>query len=233
MQNKMRIAINGLAASGKSTIAKAFARTYGIKYIDTGIISRFAAYCLTREIVDSLSGIIPLFQSDYCRYLWDGERARIYFGSKFFDRELEDPQLEEEYLRLAAEPDYFAEFKDISETIMAGVKQFIADGRNVGTTILPNADVKFYIDADVNVRAKRWSEEQKKSFILLNYPQACREIIERDKCDRTREIDPLRIPENAIVIDNSKMSVEDAVAEMHNALERKGISLIKQPSFSG
>lgn len=215
----MRIAINGPAASGKSTIAKAFARTYGIKYIDTGIISRFSAYCLTREIVDSLSGIIPLFQSDYCRYLWDGERAKIYFGSKFFDRELEAPGLEEEYLRLAAEPDYFAGFKDISETVMAGVKQFIADGRNVGTTILPNADIKFYIDADVNVRAKRHMEESKKSFISLNYPQARREIIERDERDRTREIDPLRIPENAIVINNSKMSVDDAVARMYEAME--------------
>ncbi len=215
----MRIAINGPAASGKSTIAKVFARTYGIKYIDTGIISRFAAYCLTREIVDSLSGIIPLFQSDYCRYLWDGEKARIYFGSKFFDRELETPGLEEEYLRLAAEPDYFAGFKDISETVIAGVKQFIADGRNVGTTILPNADIKFYIDADVNVRAKRRMEELKKSFISRDYPQARREIIERDERDRTRQIDPLRIPENAVVIDNSKMSVEDAVARMYEAME--------------
>jgi len=223
----MRIAINGPVASGKSTIAKAFARTYGIKYIDTGIISRFAAYCLTREIVDSLSRIIPLFQSDYCRYLWDGEKARIYFGSRFFDRELEDPQLEEEYLRLAAEPDYFTEFKDVSETIMAGVKQFIADGRNVGTTILPNADIKFYIDADADIRAKRRMEELKKSFISLNYPRARREIIELDERDRTREIDPLRIPENAIVIDNSKMSVEEAVAEMNRALEKRGIVMAK------
>ena len=220
------IAIDGPAGAGKSTIARRAAAELGFVYMDTGAIYRTVAYGVLEAGVDPrdslavanyLSGvtIVPT---------WDPEgRQHMYLQGQDVTEFIRSPQVSQNASVVAAIPQVRT---FLLETQRSVARQYsvIMDGRDIGTVVLPHADLKIFLTASAEVRAKRrWLELQEKKA-PDTYEQVLAEMIERDRRDSQRECAPLCQAEDATVLDTSCMNLEESI--------RAVISLVQEAMAS-
>ena len=208
------VAIDGPAGAGKSTIARCAAKELGFVYMDTGAIYRTVAYAAIRggvnlsdpqAVSDFLPGISVLPQ-------WDrnGEQHMILNGMDV-SGEIRSPEVSQMASVVAAIPSVRSFLLDTQRSV-ACEYSVIMDGRDIGTVVLPNADVKIFLTASAQIRAKRrWLELQQKNA-PDTYEQVLEEMIRRDQRDMEREIAPLRCAEDAVLLDTSDLSLEDSIS---------------------
>ncbi len=210
----MIITFDGPSASGKSTLAKSSAKKLGFYYLNSGMLYRGLAYCLLnrlkvkQEALDTFQEFLPCLIR--LRYFYD-----IKTGCMTIFLDDEDITL---YLKVAAidkAASALGNNKQARIAIMnfeyAIVKQydnFSVDGRDCGSLVFPQAEFKFYVTADLLVRAKRWQLDQEKQGNTVALEQAAIILEQRDKNDSEREYAPLIIPDGAIIIDNSNLTLE-------------------------
>lgn len=209
------VAIDGPAGAGKSTIAKLVAKEKGYIYVDTGAMYRGLAIHFLKK------GIRPEDKdavADACR---DAEVTIGYedgVQQLYLNGENITPLLRtEEVGNMASKTSAILEVrKKLLELqrSLAGEKDVIMDGRDIGTNILPDADVKIYLTASVATRAKRRYDELKAKGISCDLESISRDIEERDNRDMTREIAPLKQAEDAIRIDSSDMTIPEVVKKI-------------------
>ena len=206
------IAIDGPAGAGKSTVAKKVAKELSFVYVDTGAMYRaMALYLLrkgvNRENLDEIgeacqnAEISIEYQNGEQIVLLDGENVNDYLRT-------------EEVSGMAsvssAVPRVRAKLLDLQRNL-AKEKDVVMDGRDIGTNVLPNADVKVYVTASVECRAMRRFKELEGKGEACDFEQIRQDIQERDERDMTREIAPLKQAENATLIDSSEMGIDDVV----------------------
>lgn len=206
------VAIDGPAGAGKSTIAKLVAEKKGYIYVDTGAMYRaIAVYFLEQGIDrDDVEKMKVMADSiDVSIGYTDGEQ-QVYLNGENVTGRLRDEKVGNMASVSSAVPQVRARLLKLQRTL-AREKDVIMDGRDIGTNILPDADVKIYLTASVETRAKRRYDE------LLHKGEACilreieKDIEERDARDMNRETAPLRQAEDAILVDSSDMTVEEVV----------------------
>ncbi len=206
------VAIDGPAGAGKSTIAKLVAEKKGYIYVDTGAMYRaIAVYFLEqgvdRDDVEKMKAMADSI--DVSIGYTDGEQ-QVYLNGENVTGRLRDEKVGNMASVSSAVPQVRARLLKLQRTL-AREKDVIMDGRDIGTNILPDADVKIYLTASVETRAKRRYDE------LLHKGEACilreieKDIEERDARDMNRETAPLRQAEDAILVDSSDMTVEEVV----------------------
>ena len=206
------VAIDGPAGAGKSTIAKLVAEKKGYIYVDTGAMYRaIAVYFLEqgvdRDDVEKMKAMADSI--DVSIGYTDGEQ-QVYLNGENVTGRLRDEKVGNMASVSSAVPQVRARLLELQRTL-AREKDVIMDGRDIGTNILPDADVKIYLTASVETRAKRRYDE------LLHKGEACilreieKDIEERDARDMNRETAPLRQAEDAILVDSSDMTVEEVV----------------------
>ena len=214
----IEIAIDGTAASGKGTLAKKLAKKFNFVHLDTGLLYRKVAYELITKKKNT-SGNLANYSSEIARNL------------NFLELKKEDLR-SEEIAKLASHIATYPklrdllnlkqkEFVDINKTKFLGC---ILDGRDIGTNILPNADFKFFIDASVEIRAKRRLLEKNISFLHENDEKCMllsliKDMNERDKLDRSRKTSPLIPADDAHVIDTSYMDAEELLSKVTKIIE--------------
>ena len=206
------IAIDGPAGAGKSTVAKKVAKELSFVYVDTGAMYRaMALYLLrkgvNRENLDEIgeacqnAEISIEYQNGEQIVLLDGENVNDYLRT-------------EEVSGMAsvssAVPRVRAKLLDLQRNL-AKEKDVVMDGRDIGTNVLPNADVKVYLTASVECRAMRRFKELEGKGEACDFEQIRQDIQERDERDMTREIAPLKQAEDATLIDSSEMGIDDVV----------------------
>lgn len=218
----MRITISGPSASGKGTVSRRFAQCYGLLYVDIGLIFRCSAFFLHRGTVRHVGEMKELLACSFWEYLWDGSRAQIRMGNATLEKELSDPLIAEQTSELAAEPEQFAELVDLSNQIIGSHDRLIVDGRSAGTIFLASADAKFYLDAHVEVRARRRLADLRALGYESTYEDVLRDLGKRDARDKARQFDPLIVPSGAEIIVTDRMTCEDVVTRMHASLKRIG-----------
>ncbi|MCK4517659.1 (d)CMP kinase [Candidatus Babeliales bacterium] len=220
----MIITIDGPVASGKSSVAKALAKELGFYYLYTGLLYRAVAYLLIKENGgDFAQGLAHEwlatseveFIKDIC-YDYGEEsgnsRPYIFYKNEEITEHLYDRSLEQPASIVSANKYVRAGLLETQRNI--GKKyDIVADGRDCGSVVFPEADYKFYLTADVDVRVRRLLLDKKRHILAKSIQaeektsQLAKEELERrDKRDREREVAPLVIPEGAIVVDNSKLS---------------------------
>lgn len=209
----IRIAIDGPAGAGKSTIAKRVAKELSYIYVDTGAMYRAMALYLhrlgisaedTEKIAESCSGAEISIE-----YI-DGEQV-VLLGGENVNPLLRTREVSEMASKSSAVPQVRTRLVQLQQEL--GKKQnVVMDGRDIGTVVLPDAQVKIYLTASVDVRARRrWLELKEKGEDPV-LEEIAREIEERDNRDMTREVSPLRIADDAVLVDSSAMTIEE-VAE--------------------
>lgn len=209
----INIAIDGPAGAGKSTIAKRVAKELSYIYVDTGAMYRAMALYLhrlgisaedTEKIAESCSGAEISIE-----YI-DGEQV-VLLGGENVNPLLRTREVSEIASKSSAVPQVRTRLVQLQQEL--GKKQnVVMDGRDIGTVVLPDAQVKIYLTASVDVRARRrWLELKEKGEDPV-FEEIAREIEERDNRDMTREVSPLRIADDAVLVDSSAMTIEE-VAE--------------------
>ncbi|MBE6001161.1 MAG: (d)CMP kinase [Sarcina sp.] len=206
----INIAIDGPAGAGKSTIAKRVAKELSYIYVDTGAMYRAMALYLhrlgisaedTEKIAESCSGAEISIE-----YI-DGEQV-VLLGGENVNPLLRTREVSEMASKSSAVPQVRTRLVQLQQEL--GKKQnVVMDGRDIGTVVLPDAQVKIYLTASVDVRARRrWLELKEKGEDPV-FEEIAREIEERDNRDMTREVSPLRIADDAVLVDSSAMTIEE------------------------
>lgn len=207
-----QIAIDGPAGAGKSTIAKRVAKLKGFIYVDTGAMYRAMAYYLLSEGVDPKEEDAV---SDKCqgahitiRYV-DGEQVVVLNGENV------NPYLRtEEVGNMASLTSKNLKVRECLTRLqkeLAEQNDVVMDGRDIGTCVLPHADVKVYLTASVQVRAKRRYDELTAKGETCDLHQIEEDIARRDEQDMTRELSPLKQAEDATLLDSSDMTIDEVV----------------------
>ena len=213
---KINIAIDGPSGSGKSSAAKLVAKKFGLKYINTGLVYRAIAILSLDNNIKKLDSkhLKPLLEPGIIELL---ENEVVYLkGVDITKRTREDlvSQIASKVAAITLVRKYALE---ITQDI-ARKKGIVMDGRDTTFRILPNAELKFYIDTKQEVRAQRRLEQNKKLGFNTSYQSILNEIKERDYRDKNREIDPLQIVEDAIFIDSSNMTLNEVVQKISDEI---------------
>ena len=206
------VAIDGPAGAGKSTIAKRIARRLGYIYVDTGAMYRAMAYYLIQNQVDAADqeAIAAACQhADISICYQDGEQVVLLNGENV-NAYLRTEAVGNMASVSSAVPAVRAKLLDLQRNL-AKEKDVVMDGRDIGTNVLPNADVKVYLTASVECRAMRRFKELEGKGEACDFEQIKQDIQERDERDMTREIAPLKQAEDATLIDSSEMGIDDVV----------------------
>ena len=217
MDNIINIAIDGPAGSGKSTVAKIIAKKLNITYLDTGSMYRaFTFYALNNDIKSNdKEGINDLLNS--IDLVLDKEN--VFVNDKDVTKEIRFENIDKNVSDYAAIKEVREKMVNIQREISKG-KSVIMDGRDIGSVVLPNAKFKFYLDASSEERAKRRYLQNIERGKEIPYEDILRDIELRDELDKTREVDPLVICEDAVVVDTSDMNIDDVVEFIINKVSR-------------
>ncbi len=206
----MNIAIDGPAGAGKSTIAKLAAKKLGFIYVDTGAMYRTLALYMLRNSVntDDIAEVKKaLDEIDIQIKHIDGQQRVILNGEDVSDK-IRTEEVGNAASKTSAIPEVRAKLLDLQRNI-AATNDVLMDGRDIGTNILPNAEVKIYLTASAQVRAKRRYDELTAKGIEADFEKVKEDIIKRDEQDMNREIAPLKKAEDAYLLDSSDMTIEE------------------------
>lgn len=217
-----QIAIDGPAGAGKSTIAKRVAKEKGIIYVDTGAMYRAMAYYLLKRGVDPEDKEIVERECEGAqisiRYE-NGEQMVLLNGEN-----VNGMIRTEEVGRITSDVSKYPRIREritLLQKELARTNDMVMDGRDIGTCVLPDADVKVYLTASVEVRAKRRYLELSEKGVSCDLEQIARDIAIRDHQDMTREISPLKQAEDAVLVDSSDMTINEAVEVILNLCKGK------------
>ena len=209
MKNRFSIAIDGPAGAGKSTIAKNVSKELGVIYVDTGAMYRAMALYLIREGVsaEDSEGISAKCASADISIDFVSGLIRTEEVSAMASKSSVNGDVREKLVELQRK--------------LASEKSVVMDGRDIGTVVLPNAEVKIYLTASSAVRAKRRYDELIAKGEQCDLAQIEADIIERDHRDMTRAISPLKQADDAVLVDTSDMNIEEVTKALLDIVEEK------------
>ena len=221
-----KIALDGPSGAGKSTIAKALAAKLGIVYVDTGALYRTVGYYVRQKNADpknaeEVSALLPEINIEI-RY--EGGAQHVYLNGEDLGDKIRTPEMSMYASAVSAIPSVRAFLLDTQRNI-ARKNSVIMDGRDIGTVILPDAEVKIFMFASVEARAKRRYRELIAKGEDVKYEDVLREMIERDNNDRNRDVAPAVPADDAMMLDNSEMSIEANVDAVIELIRSKGIEI--------
>jgi len=219
MGKKLIITIDGPAGAGKSTVAKALAQYLGYKCLDTGATYRALALKAIKEGIgpDDREGLKKISSQVSLQLGPDG---RIFLDGEDVSERIR----EQDVGMMASLISQMLEVREALWTIQRKVGQeggIIAEGRDTGSVVFPEADVKFYLDASLEERARRRYHELLLRGKNVNFEEVLEEVKRRDFQDQTREIAPLKIPEDAIFVDSTNLTPEEVVRFMLEKIKEK------------
>ena len=208
---KLTIAVDGPASSGKGTVARGVARALGYQYVDTGAMYRTVALLAQeREISWSdVTAVSELAQSLQFRFIWDGDVLRVFAGDREVTSLIRHDGIGRGASEVSAHPSVRTALLELQRQLghQGGV---VVDGRDIGTVVLPDADLKVFLDADVDERARRRHEEMLRHGEVSSYHDVHDAIERRDRQDRGRAVAPLKQAHDAIVLDTTNLTIRQA-----------------------
>lgn len=209
------VAIDGPAGAGKSTIAKLVAKEKGFIYVDTGAMYRaMAVHFLKKGIAaEETDKIIEACADAEVSIAYADGTQQVLLNGENVTGMLRTEEVGNMASKTSAIPEVREKLLELQRSL-AREKDAIMDGRDIGTNILPNADVKIYLTASVETRAQRRYKELQEKGISCNYEEIAKDIEERDQRDMNRETAPLRQAEDAVLVDSSDMTIEEVVKKI-------------------
>ena len=206
------VAIDGPAGAGKGTIAKLVAKEKGYIYVDTGAMYRgLAIHFLDKGIAPGETDkVIEACKDAEVTIAYEDGVQHVYLNGNDISSRLRNEEVGNMASVTSAIPEVRKKLLELQQNL-AKTQDVIMDGRDIGTCVLPDADVKVYLTASVETRAKRRYDELKAKGEDCNLEEIAHDIEERDHRDMTREIAPLKQAEDAVLVDSSDMTIEEVV----------------------
>ncbi len=218
----LTIAIDGPSGAGKSTVGRSLAKRLGYTYIDTGAMYRTVALKIKEKGIglEDESDLYQLASSLHITFVSISEEVHTYCNGQDVSEAIRLPEIS----RLASE---ISKKKGVREALVEMQREMakeggaVLEGRDIGTVVFPEAEVKFYLDAEPEERAKRRFQEFVAKGIQIDFQETLEEVIQRDHNDMHRALSPLKRAEDSILIDSTHLSVEEVLEEMLKKVEEK------------
>lgn len=212
----MKIAIDGPAGSGKSTIAKLLSKKLNFEYIDTGALYRAITYISAKENIDinDENKIKNLINKLNFRFV----NNRLFLDNISIENEIRENTISQKVSEVAAKSYIRDILNSIIKKIVDVSENIILDGRDIGTVVLPDAELKIFLDASPKIRAKRRYDELIEKNKTVNLDELEKEIIRRDFIDSNREVAPLKKADDAITIITDDLNIQQVVDKIYNLL---------------
>lgn len=213
MKNEV-ITIDGPTSSGKNSVGFLLAQKLGYKYIDSGMIYRAGCLKIIEEKIlpQDLEKILDIYRNLKIRFETN-DRWIVFLDGEDVTDKLHTPEISRLVSQVAAIPKV-REVTRVTQRNIAEGGKVVMSGRDIGSEIFPDAKYKFYLTASVEVRAKRRFKQLLEKDPKIKYEDVLKDMEDRDRQDSDREASPLRIPKEAVVIDNSNLTVEETVDKM-------------------
>jgi CMP/dCMP kinase len=223
---QITIAIDGHSACGKSTTAKAVAAKLGFLYIDSGAMYRSVTLQILRNKINinNLSTVEDILQQTDITFRYNdvNQENEIYLNGINVENLIRSPDVADKVSAVSAlAPVRRAMVKLQQKIANTSERGVIMDGRDIGTVVLPDADLKFFMTADANVRAERRKKELEGKGIYIPFGEVLHNLLERDEKDSSRKESPLRKADDAIIIDTSNLTFEEQVEIIIKAIADK------------
>jgi cytidylate kinase len=216
------IAVDGPGSSGKGTVARAVARALGYQYVDTGCMYRATALVASRQGVswEDAARLSELAASLRFSFSWDGDVLRVAVDGEDVTSALRRDEVGQGASRVSRYPGVRQALLGLQRSLGAagGV---VMDGRDIGTVVLPDADLKIFLDADLGERARRRHEELVQRGEICSLHEVLSALEARDRQDREREVAPLRPAPDAVLLDTTRMSIPEVVSTIVAMAQRK------------
>jgi CMP/dCMP kinase len=208
------VAIDGPTGAGKSTVARELARQLGFTYLNTGAMYRAVALAAERagidpEAPDAAARLQPLLDSIKLQL----DQDRVLLNGEDVSARLSDPEVSDRASRLSAMAIVRVHMRELQQTIGAA-GAIVMEGRDIGTVIFPDAEFKFFLNADLRTRAERRYKELIQKGVSTTFEEVRAQLEARDRRDQERELAPLKPADDAIVIDSTNDSVSMVVARL-------------------
>ena len=207
---RIQIAIDGPSGAGKSTVARALAERLGIVYVDTGAHYRTVGYYVRQQETDpkdseAVAKLLPQIHLDL-RYEADGTQ-QVYLNGEAMGNRIRTPEMSMYASAVSAIPAVRSFLLETQREI-ARRNSVIMDGRDIGTTVFPDAELKIFVTATPEIRAQRRFDELKAKGQEGSFEEILENVKQRDYIDQHREVSPLRKADDALLLDNSNLSIE-------------------------
>jgi cytidylate kinase len=221
-RKRLTIAIDGPSGAGKSTVAKSLAKRLGYLYIDTGAMYRAVALKGKEKSVDpeDESTLCQLASSLSFTFVTEREETHVLCDGEDVTEAIRLPEIS----RLASD---ISKKKGVREASVQKQREagrgggVVLEGRDIGTVVFPDADVKFYLDAEIEVRGRRRFNELAQKGIKVDFKETLEEVMQRDHSDMHRVYSPLKKADDAVLIDSTHRSVEEVVEEMVRIIDER------------
>lgn len=216
------VAVDGPSGAGKSTVCRAVAAQLGAKYLDTGAMYRVATLHVLREGIDptdtaaviAATASIPLSVND------DPASREVLLGGEDVSKDIRSTEVNRAVSAVSAVPEVRENLVAKQRELSAQAHRCILDGRDIGTTVLPDAPVKVFLTASAEVRASRRFEQEQATGIDSDYETVLADVIRRDELDSNRAVSPLRPAEDAIILDTSELTLEQVIDTLITLIEK-------------
>ena len=213
---KITIAIDGHSSCGKSTMAKALAKKLGYIYVDTGAMYRAVTlYCMRNNLFDAEGEVMTdrlreVMDEVKISFKFNEETGRpdTYLNGERVEDVIRSIEVSNHVSKVAAIP-FVREAMVDQQRAMGKEKGVVMDGRDIGTTVFPDAELKIFVTASAEVRAQRRYDELQQKGMPADYDEILKNVQERDYIDSHREVSPLRQADDALLLDNSHMTIEE------------------------
>ena len=222
MMKYISVAIDGPSGAGKSTVARAAAAKLGYVYVDTGAMYRSIGLAVCRRGIagEDTAGIIATLPEIAIQLTYQDGAQHVLLNGEDVSEAIRTPEISYYASKVSAVPEV-RRFLLETQRNMAKNGNILMDGRDIGTVVFPDAELKIFMTADPAVRARRRYDELRAKGDDVSLEEIERNVRERDRADMSRAVSPLRQAPDAVVLDNSRMSVEEQMAWFMELFERR------------
>lgn len=219
----MIIAIDGPAGSGKGAIARMIDEKLGFTRIDTGAMYRCIALKMLRKDIkiSDIEAIKEMLDDTKIELIKEKSELNVYLDGENVTKQIRTPEVNAIVSPVSSVKEIRIKMVDLQRAMKDIAENIVMEGRDITTVVFPDADLKVYLTADLNERAKRRYLELKESNADISYEEVYENIKSRDENDKNKEMGALKVADGAVIIDNTNLNIEETFLEFKKLIEKK------------
>jgi CMP/dCMP kinase len=221
--NAVVVAVDGPAGTGKSSVSRGLAHALRARYLDTGAMYRIVTLAVLRAGIDltDQEGVVAVASNTKLSVGFDPDEDRSYLDGEDVSSEIRGDQVTQAVSAVSSVPAVRTRLVDLQRTLAGGPGSVVVEGRDIGTVVLPDADVKVYLTASAETRARRRNDQNVAAGFIDDYETVLADVRRRDHLDSTRAVSPLRAAPDAVVVDTSEMTESEVIAHLLQLIRQR------------
>jgi cytidylate kinase len=217
------VAVDGPAGTGKSSVSRVLARELGARYLDTGAMYRIVTLAVLRAGIDPADAATVGAAASTVQMSvgYDPDVDRCYLAGEDVSTEIRGDDVTRAVSAVSSVPAVRARMVQLQRELADGRSSIVVEGRDIGTVVLPDADVKVFLTASAETRARRRNDQNVAAGLPDDYDGVLADVRRRDHLDSTRAVSPLRAADDAVVVDTSEMTEPEVIAHLRQLVEQR------------